>query len=190
MNERCEQRPTRVRYADDLVILARPGQGAGLPARLKRWLDARGLVLNEEKTRRVDSREETFCFLGFAVSWRQGTRSRRWYPHVEPSAKSQQKLRDKVRAVLNVRTRNEPAVAVVRQVNRLTRGWANAFHYANSTRVFGKLQGFTRNCLRRWLWRKYSRTHGLFEFFTDERLHGQYKLWAWPLQAAYRQAKG
>lgn len=185
VNDRCEQKPTMVRYADDLLILAKPGQGAGLQTRLKRWLEARELKLNEEKTRLVDTRTEAFEFLGFVVAWRQGLRSKRWYPHVEPSAKSQAKLRDKVRAVLEVRTRNQAAVAVVRKVNQITRGWAQAFHYGNSTRVFGKQQAFVRNRLRRWLWRKYGRTHGLFSFFTDDRLEGQYKLWNWPLKAVW-----
>ncbi|MCS6243165.1 MAG: hypothetical protein H2172_04795 [Opitutus sp.] len=106
---------------------------------------------------------------------------------MEPSVKSQAKLRDKVREVLEVRSRNQPAVAMVRKVNQITRGWATAFHYGNSTHVFSKQQVFVRNRLRRWLWRKYSRTHGLFEFFTDDRLHGQYKLWHWPLTAAWKQ---
>jgi hypothetical protein len=92
-----------------------------------------------------------------------------------------------VREVLEVRTRNQPAVAVVRKVNQITRGWATAFHYGNSSRVFGNQQVFVRNRLRRWLWRKYSRTHGLFGFFTNDRLHGQYKLWHWPLTAAWKQ---
>lgn len=185
VNEKCEQKPTMVRYADDLLILCKPGQGTGLRTRLKRWLEARELKLNEEKTRLVDTRKEAFEFLGFVVAWRQGLRSKRWYPHVEPSAKSQAKLRDKVRAVLEVRTRNQLAVEVVRKVNQITRGWATAFHYGNSTHVFGKQQTFVRDRLRRWLWRKYSRTHGLFEFFTDDRLHGQYQLWNWPLAAVW-----
>ena len=187
VNEKCEQKPTMVRYADDLLILCRQGQGAGLQTRLKRWLEARKLKLNEEKTRLVDTRKEGFEFLGFAVAWRQSLKSKRSYPHVEPSAKSQAKLRDKVREVLEVRTRNQPAVAVVRKVNQITRGWATAFHYGNSSRVFGNQQVFVRNRLRRWLWRKYSRTHALFEFFTNDRLHGQYKLWHWPLTAAWKQ---
>jgi RNA-directed DNA polymerase len=186
VNEKCEQKPTMVRYADDLLILCKPGQGAGLQTRLKRWLEARELKLNEEKTRLVQTRKEAFEFLGFVVAWRQGMRSKRWYPHVEPSAKSQAKLRDKVRAVLEVRTQNQAAVAVVRKVNQIARGWAGAFHYGNSTHVFGKQQTFVRHRLRRWLWRKYSRTHGLFSFFTDDRLEGQYKLWKWPLTAAGR----
>lgn len=187
VNEKCEQKPTMVRYADDLLILCKQGQGAGLQTRLKRWLEARKLKLNEEKTRLVDTRKEGFEFLGFAVVWRQSLKSKRSYPHVEPSAKSQAKLRDKVREVLEVRTRNQPAVAVVRKVNQITRGWATAFHYGNSSRVFGNQQVFVRNRLRRWLWRKYSRTHGLFKFFTNDRLHGQYKLWHWPLTAAWKQ---
>jgi RNA-directed DNA polymerase len=186
VNDRCEQKPTMVRYADDLLILCKRGQGAGLQTRLKRWLEARKLKLNEEKTRLVDTRKEAFEFLGFVVAWRQGLRSKRWYPHMEPSAKSQAKLRDKVRVVLEVRTRNQAAVAVVRKVNQITRGWATAFHYGNSSHVFGKQQAFVRNRLRRWLWRKYSRTHGLFSFFTDDRLEGQYKLWNWPLKAAWK----
>jgi len=186
VNEQCEQKPTMVRYADDLLILAKPGQGAELQARLKRWLEARQLKLNEEKTRLVDTRKESFEFLGFVVAWRQSLKSQRSYPHVEPSAKSQAKLRDKIRQVLEVRTRNQAAVAVVRKANAITRGWANSFHYGNSTSVFGQQQEFVRHRLRRWLWRKHGRTHGLFEFFTDDRLHGQYKLWSWPLTAAWK----
>ncbi len=186
MNEQGAQKPTMVRYADDFLILCKPGQGAGLQTRLQRWLEARQLKLNAEKTRLVDTRKEGIEFLGFSVAWRQGLQSKRWYPHVEPSAKSQAKLRDKVRAVLEVRTRNQAAVAVVRKVNQITRGWAGAFHYGNSTHVFGQQQTFVRNRLRRWLWRKYSCTHGLFSFFTDDRLAGQYKLWNWPLTAAWK----
>ena len=57
-------RPALVRYADDFVILCAPGQGADLVGRLRRWLEARGLKLNEDKTRRVHSREG-FNYPGF-----------------------------------------------------------------------------------------------------------------------------
>jgi hypothetical protein len=52
------------RYADDFVILARPGQGAPLMERLKAWLARRDLVLNDKKTRLVDIRQT-----GIEVSW-------------------------------------------------------------------------------------------------------------------------
>jgi hypothetical protein len=56
--------------------------------------------------------------------------------------------------MLEVRTRNQAAVAVVRKVNPITRGWAGVFHFGNSTRVFGQQQTLVRHRLRRWLWRK------------------------------------
>jgi RNA-directed DNA polymerase len=186
LNEACERHPTMVRYADDLVILAKPGDGSALLAWLKGWLETRGLKLNEEKTRLMDARKEPFCFLGFAVSWRQGFKGKRAYPHVEPSAKSQKKLRDKVRSILNAQTRNQPDLATVEKLNQVTRGWATAFHYGNSSRVFHKQQHYVRNKLRHWLHRKYDRTHALFGFFTDDRLHGQYHLWHWPHKVAAR----
>ena len=99
VNDRCEKRPVLVRYADDFVILSRPGQGAELLARLKRWLEAHGLTLNETKTRLLEVRQEGFKFLGYGVSWRRG-KSGRNYPHVEPHPKSQMKLRDKLREKL------------------------------------------------------------------------------------------
>lgn len=37
--------PVLMRCADDFVILSRPGQGAELLTRLKRWLAAHGLKL-------------------------------------------------------------------------------------------------------------------------------------------------
>lgn len=189
VNERCELNPTMVRYADDLVILAKPGQGTQLQERLRRWLVAKGLKLNEEKTKLVDAKKELFCFVGFAFSWRRGLRSKREYPHVEPSAKSRMKMREKVREVLNVNTRNLPVAAVVNKTNQIVRGWATAFHYAHSTKVFALQQHYVRNTLRRWLWRKYGRTHAQYGFFTDDRLHGQYHLWKWPLTAAYRKGQ-
>jgi RNA-directed DNA polymerase len=184
LNEGGGKSPTMVRYADDLVILAKPGNGSALLARLKGWLETHGLKLNEEKTRLVDARKESFCFLGFAVSWRKGFRGKGWYPHVEPSAKSQSKLREKVRSILNVRTRNQPDLVTVEKLNQVTRGWATAFHYGNSSRVFHHQQHYVRNKLRHWLYRKYNRTHALFGFFTDDRLHGQYRLWHWPHKVA------
>ena len=92
--------------------------------------------------------KEAFEFLIFSVAWRQGLRSKRWYPQVELRAKNRAKLRDQVRAVLAVRTRDQAAVAVVRKVNQITRGWAQAFQYGNSTPMFYNPQAFFRHRLR------------------------------------------
>ncbi len=174
VNEHCQGRPVLVRYADDFVILSQPGQGAELLARLKRWLEARGLTLNENKTRRLDVRDEGFKFLGFAVSWRRARRSGRYYPHVEPHPKSQMKLRDKLREKLNHWTLWRAAEEVIPEVNRMLKGWGGYFHYANSTHVFDCMNHFTLNRLRRWLWRKHGADRKRFSVvILPRRLRGE-----------------
>ena len=176
VNEKCELKPTMVRYADDFVILCRKGQGTGLLARLKKWLTARELKLNEEKTRLVDIREEGIKFLGFSVSWRR--RSRNWwaYAHVEPHPKSQQKLREKLQERLNHWTQHEDESEVIGSLNRLLQGWKGYFGFGNPSHVFGKLQYYLNEKVRRWLWRRHDCKHGKYKHYSNERLRGQYKL--------------
>lgn len=187
VNERCEQHPVLVRYADDFVILSRPGQGAELLARLKRWLAAHGLTLNETKTRLLHVKQAGFKFLGFGVSWRTG-KSGRNYPHVEPHPKSQQKLRDQLREKLNHRTLWRAAEEVIPEVNRLLQGWGGYFHYANSTRVFDRLNQYAALRVQRWLWRKHGCTKALWSNPREvlRERHGLYRL---PTRAAWTQAR-
>ena len=185
VNERCEVRPVLVRYADDFVILSRPGQGPKLQARLQRWLAAHGLTLNETKTRRLDVRAEGFKFLGFSVSWRCGKRSGRYYPHVEPHPKSQMKLRDKLREKLNHWTLWRAAEEVVPEVNRMLKGWGGYFHYANSTQVFSRINVYAANRLRRWLWRKGRCKQALWGKYPDQVLREHHGLYQLPTRAAW-----
>ena len=185
VNDRCEKRPVLVRYADDFVILARPGQGAELLARLKRWLEAHGLTLNEMKTRLLDVRQEGFKFLGFGVSWRTG-KSGRNYPHVEPHPKSQQKLRDQLREKLNRSTLWRAAEEVIPEVSRMMKGWGGYFHYGNSTRVFERLNQYAAMRAQRWLWRKHGCTKALWATNPREVLRERYGLYRLPTSAAWK----
>lgn len=185
VNERCELKPVMVRYADDFVILSRPGEGKGLMERLKRWLDRRGLVLNEKKTRLVDIRQEGIKFLGFALTWRQG-RSGRNYPHVEPHPKSLKKLRDGLREKLNRGTLWRPVEEVVTELNRRLKGWAGYFHYGNSCEVMGQVDRQVCGKLQRWLWRKHACTKALWSTYTDEELHAGYGLFRMPRRAVWK----
>jgi len=188
VNERCEQRPVLVRYADDFVILCRRGQGTELMARLKRWLEAHGLTLNETKTRLLDVREAGFKFLGFGVSWRRGQKSGRSYPHIEPHPKSQMKLREKLREKLNHWTQWRAAEEVIPEVNRLLKGWGGYFHYANSTRVFDRLNQYAATKLQRWLWRKHGCTKSLWAENPREVLRKRHGLYRLPARAAWTAA--
>jgi len=175
VNQRCELKPKMIRYADDFVILCRKGEGQGLVERVNRWVTARGLKLNEKKTRVVSSQRENFKFLGFSVGWRQG-RSGRRYVHVEPHAKSCLKLRERMREKLNHWTLTEPIEEQIKSVNRTLKGWAGYFRWGNYWKVFGRVQHAVNNRVRRWLWRKHDCRRGLYRHYTDELLHEKYGL--------------
>lgn len=183
VNDRPELDARLVRYADDFVLLCRPGDGAALFERLKVYLHRKGLTLNEAKTRVVDVRRESFRFLGFEVGWRQSRTTGKPFPHVEPSKKARQKLRDAVRRELNHWTTGRSCVEAMRVVNRVVRGWSGYFHYGHCTRAFGRMQDWLRQRYRKWLWKKYGRTLGYYTFFTNDRLQGQYQLFTLPAHA-------
>ena len=177
--------PVLVRYADDFVILCAPGQGTALRQRLERWLVPRGLKLNEEKTRVTDSRRG-LDFLGFRVRWQRSRVRGSWYAHIEASPRSQQRLREAVRAKLNHWTLGERIPEVMTGLNRLLRGWAGYFHYRQSSRVMSKLNGQVRDRVRRWLWRKHGQKRALWSDYPEERLREKYGLWPLPERVAWK----
>jgi group II intron reverse transcriptase/maturase len=188
VNHQCVGQARRVRYADDFVIACRPGQAQKVLERTTRWLKAKGLKLNESKTRLVDIRQASINFLGFNLTWRQSLKHRR-YLHVEPSQKSRQALREALGGILNHWTIGRPIREVVRETNQVLRGWAGYFHYRNSTSVMNGMNRYSRNRLRRWIWRKHACTRGLWKAYPDERLHTQYGLYALPSTAAWKAAR-
>jgi len=186
VNDPAERgQPVLVRYADDFVILCATGQGEALRQRLTRWLAARGLKLNEEKTRLVDSRN-SFDFLGFRLRWQPSRVSGKWYAQVEASPRSQQRLREAVRGKLNHWTLGKRIPEGVTGLNRLLRGWSGYFHYRHSSRVMSKLNGQVRDRMKRWLWRKHGKKRALGSDYPDERLQAQYGLWSLPQRVAWK----
>ena len=179
VNDECRQKPRMIRYADDLVILCRPGEGKQMKERLARWLEKQGLKLNEEKSRVLDSREAGFEFLGFALCWRR-SRNGSEYVHAEPSARSQQKLRDRWREMTPRSSTWRKADEMVGELNATTRGWGNYFAYGHYGEVFGKMRRFTNQRLRHWLWRKHGQRGSKYQQWPDHMLREQYRLYQLP----------
>ena len=140
-----------VRYADDLVLLTDKDAGWAM-ARLEEILDRLELRLNQEKSRVVDAEKEPFDFLGFTFrrTWNRGHTKRVTIFH--PSAKSQQRLRSKVKKVVTAKV----PVSVsdqVHRVNQILRGWVNYFRIANSSQVFHAIRYYVEIRVRRVLQR-------------------------------------
>jgi hypothetical protein len=91
--------------------------GGAVAAESKRWLERKGLRLNETKTRVVDFENEIFEFLGFRLA-RRKARSGRSYPHCEPSPKSCGRLREAIRDETTRSTLWKAPEEVLARVNR------------------------------------------------------------------------
>ena len=179
VNDRCREKPRMIRYADDLVILCRPGEGRGMKQRLSRWLQSRGLALNETKTRVVRSCESSFEFLGFTFRWQQ-SRKGTPYVHTEPSPAAEQELRYRVRELTRQKRTWKKAAAVIREVNQVIRGWGNYFALGHYQRSFRQMNHFISHRLRQWLWRKHGNPSGKYQRWPDQKLTTAYGLYQLP----------
>ena len=115
-----------VRYADDFVLMARE-----IPKecreKVNRMFARMKIKLNEEKSKMVNAYEESFDFLGHTFRYSRDLCGRSTkYLNIEPSMKSQKKVRTKIREYLKMNG-HKPPQKVAKELNAITRGWINYF---------------------------------------------------------------
>ena len=178
-----------VRYADDAVILCRHGTEKPM-AVFTAVLEKLDLTLNVQKTRRVDARADGFDFLGFRIAWRTSRRSGKGYPHVEPSKRAEQRIKDRVKE-LTARRRTPVALRdMIGEVNQALRGWSGYFHYRNCSKVLGRVKTHAEERMRTQLRRRYhlqSRAQGYIRF-PNAHLYDHLGLFKVPTTAGWRSA--
>ncbi len=136
-----------VRYADDMVILC-TGDTAKAYAVLQSILAKLGLKLNEEKTQIRDSRQERFDFLGFSVGVVKAKQSGKFFPLVEPSDKSMNAIKQKIKHYTRRSMNPVPIEVIVDKLNKMARGWSNYFHYGHGHRKMKKVRYSLEESLR------------------------------------------
>ena len=148
-----------VRYADDFVIMARyVGQ------RIQKAVEGivegvLGLKLNREKTRVVNLQAEgaSLDFLGYTFRRNKDLSGGAWrYLNVEPSAKAQKRVREKIRQIVNSGNK-QPIPEMVRSVNRLLVGWSNYFGFGYPRKAFRRVNYYVRDRLARHMRRRSQR---------------------------------
>ena len=149
-----------VRYADDLVVLARY-QGTRLrgwiASKLEGWL---GLEINREKTRVVNLKEQgaSLDFLGFTFRYYEDLRGRGWrYLNVSPSAKALKKEREKLHEMTDHRQCSKPIPELIEELNRHLQGWRNYFDFGYPRVAFGEINTYVRYRLQQHLRRRSQR---------------------------------
>jgi RNA-directed DNA polymerase len=156
--------PVLVVYADDLVALCDSrDQALTVKARLTPWLAERGLAFNEEKTRVVHL-AEGFDFLGFTAR-RHGEKLL-----IKPSKNAVKRI--KLRLAVEMRAlRGANAVAVLRTINPIVRGWAAYYRGVVSTATFAALDSYLWRLLYKWA----CHTHpGKPKHWITQRYFGQF----------------
>lgn len=139
-----------VRYADDMVILAREWTGE-----LTGWIESRlegkfGLEINREKTRVVEVKPGggSLDFLGYTFRWDRDRQGRpHQYLNVMPSAKAVAQEREKLRELTAVSQSHTPLPELVDRLNRQLRGWANYFSYGYPRGAWWEIDWFVRGRL-------------------------------------------
>jgi RNA-directed DNA polymerase len=148
-----------VRYADDFVILARY-QGRRLHGWVEQTLEGRfKLTINREKTRVVKLNEvgASLSFLGFSFRYYRDLHGRgHRYLNVCPSAKSLNRIREKLHALLAANPVTPIPTLIVR-VNRLLRGWKQYFSPGYPRMAFRAVNHYVERSLTRHLKRRSQR---------------------------------
>ncbi len=178
-----------VRYCDDFVVLCRAGTQRSMDV-VRHVLTRLDLTLNEDKSRIVDARYGSFDFLGFSFAQRRSRRTGKWYPHVEPSKKSVQRLKAETKRLTDRRLTPIPLPDVIGRLNRSLRGWTNYFHYRNCTTALGKVRWHVEERVRTHLRKRHHvrcRAQG-FVRFPAAYLYQDIGLYKVPTTAPWRSA--
>lgn len=138
-----------VRYADDMVLLARTAEAANEAwSRLQQQFAELRLVVNQEKSR-LTTLDDGFAFLGFEFRRNRG-RVYMW-PRMKARKHIMQRVRQKVRSFRS----SERLDVVIKALNRVLWGWCTYFRVGHSNRVFHKVDWAIRQELQLWLRRKH-----------------------------------
>uniref|UniRef100_UPI003F4935A3 group II intron reverse transcriptase/maturase n=1 Tax=Amycolatopsis sp. CA-096443 TaxID=3239919 RepID=UPI003F4935A3 len=142
--------PLLVRYADDLVVLCHTRDEAEqVKKKLAAWLSERGLSFNEEKTRIVNAKDG-FDFLGFNV--------RRYSSGkllIKPSDQAMKKIRLRLKAEFGI-LQGTNAMAVIRTINPIVRGWSAYYRSAVSADAYSALDRYLWEKLYKWAKRSHA----------------------------------
>jgi len=148
---------TLVRYADDFVVMCKTkAQCEQAEQRIRVILGRLGLELHPEKTRRVDlyDGKEGFDFLGCHLHKRmsgpiwEDRRERVYFLHRWPSARSMQRIRQRVKELTPRRRCHADLRDVIVDLNPVLRGWGNYFRTGNADQRFNQVDTYVWRRLR------------------------------------------
>jgi RNA-directed DNA polymerase len=149
-----------VRYADDMVVLARyqgPRLIEFIESKLEAWM---GLEINREKTRVVDLSKdgESLDFLGYTFRYNRDLYgSRKRYLNMTMSKKALQRERDYLHEHTSYKVCFKPLPDMIGELNQNLKGWANYFKLGYPRKGFRQINTYVRARLTQHLQRRSQR---------------------------------
>lgn len=179
-----------VRYADDIVILCRKGKSGQAMVVLRQILERLKLTLNEAKTKIVNAYKGKFDFLGFVIWMGRSKKTGNYYPHVQPSKKAEQKVKDRITALTKRERTIMPLEWVVKEVNAMVRGWVGYFHYRNCSQTLTRIRHHLEQRMNTHLRKRHKvrdRNAGYVRF-SNRLMYERYSLYKVPTSAVWAKA--
>ena len=159
-----------VNYADDFVLLCRPGMGQEAMVTMRHLMSKLGLTVNEQKTRLVQLPEQRFDFLGYTIGQFYGREGRRYWG-TAPSKKAIKRLKDHIHAETTSRWFATTPETRVKELNPMLRGWANYFSQGPVGKIYRHIDDYTARRLRIWLRRRSGKRGTGYRQYPDQYLY-------------------
>jgi RNA-directed DNA polymerase len=158
------------RYADDwcLAVSGTKAHAEALREEIAGVLSTMGLRLSPEKTL-ITHIDEGLVFLGWRIQRHRKRGTGKHYVYVYPAKKALVAVMAKVKTICRQST-NLPLGVLLRQLNRMLRGWTAYFKYGCSNATFSYLRSYLWKEIVRWQKRKHRRT-------TWKQLRRRYGIW-------------
>jgi group II intron reverse transcriptase/maturase len=173
-----------IRYADDFVVLAQSNTERVLRG-IRAVLCDLSLSLNDEKTRVIDARHESFTFLGFAVTMVKNPKTGKNFPFIRPSKGANKHIRMEIKELTCKRNHTLPEEAVVAKLNEAVKGWVNYFYYRHCSKSMSNLKYYLERRVKLFLKRKHKLTS--YSTHSFEYLYDSMGLFKIPLNAPWTQ---